>query len=70
MFKQFDEAIATDDFVEITVFVASIPLWQLPFVYLYTFRFWKKGKEYRKCLGYIKFPYYLKYKLLMKRLRE
>lgn len=68
LIKEFDEVIEEDDFMQIIILLISTSRFKLFFFYLYTFTL-KKGGGYRECVGFIKFPYYLRYKLFVKYLK-
>lgn len=70
LMTELDEAIETDDFIEITNALTGFPLWKIACLYIYSFFLGGKGKKYRKCIKYLKFPYYLRYKLLVGRCKR
>lgn len=71
MFRiEFDKAIETDDFIDILIFLIGVSIWKLAMFYPYTFFLGEKGKEYRQCMRYVLFPYYLKWKLYAMRFEK
>ena len=81
MFKEIENRIneildlPEDYFIfgEMVAYLAEIPLWKFAALYIYTFTYIRQreqGKEYRTCLKWAAFPYKLKYKIAVSKLRN
>ena len=60
-------------FGEMIAYLVNIPKWKFAAFYVYTFTYIRQrdeGKDYRICLKWATFPYVLRYRIMVSRLRN
>jgi len=73
--KQLDELfeLEEDTFCEVVALLYNLPIWKLCGFYCYTWTYIKqreKGRDYRICLKWVTFPYMLRYRMFVTRMKR